>query len=90
MAKRAQIASLAISGGGAKRLYLRRAEHLEQRSIAQREGDGDGDGDGDGGARPEEIIRRTMEEMEMRIGAEDEEGKKKRGRAAETRDRLTP
>ena len=38
MAKRAQIASLAISrgGGGAKRLYLRRAEHLEHRSIALR------------------------------------------------------
>ena len=25
--------------GGAKRLYLRRAEHLEQRSIAPREGE---------------------------------------------------
>ena len=36
MAKRAQIASLAISRGGAKRLYLRRAEHLEHRSIALR------------------------------------------------------
>ena len=36
MAKRAQIASLAISRGGAKRLYLRRAEHLERRSIALR------------------------------------------------------
>ena len=36
MAKGAQIASLAISRGGAKRLYLRRAEHLEQRSIAPR------------------------------------------------------
>ena len=36
MAKRAQIASLAISRGGAKRLYLRRAEHLGHRSIALR------------------------------------------------------
>ena len=44
MAKRAQIASLAISRGGAKRLYLRRTEHLEQRSIAQREGEGEGEG----------------------------------------------
>ena len=38
-----------------------------------------------GGKRLEEINRRTMEEMEMRIGAyaEDEEGKKKRDRTAE-------
>ena len=69
MAKRAQIASLAISRGGAKRLYLRRAEHLEKRSIAQREGEGEGEGEG--GARPGEIER--PEEAGRGRGREKEE-----------------
>ena len=42
---------------------MRRAEHLEQRSIAQREGEGEGEG----GARPGEIERPE----------EDEEGKRR-------------
>ena len=89
MAKRAQIASLAISMGGAKRLYLRRAEHLEQRSIALRRRPGDierpDEEEDEKGKRRGKVRQEQVERGEIERPEEDADrmGKMKRDRTAE-------